>query len=295
MDVINNTLRKHASEVGGPTAERSIGVLLLEAGKITPEDAERVIRHQKARGIRFGDAAVELKVVDNEDIRQVLAQQFQYPYLRKGDADYPDQLIAAYQPFSAEVEALRALRSQLMLRWFSAGRRGLAVIGVGASGRAASLLTSNLAVVFSQLGEQTLVMDCNLRTPLQHQTFKLSSRQGVSDVLAQRHQGDPVCRIPQFVDLSVLPSGTEAPNPLELLNRASFRDLCTEMTARFDVVLCETPPTGAGSDCFTVAARVGGAVLVATKNVTTTADLRAAVAQLKQNGVTFVGTILAEA
>ena len=35
--------------------DSSIGALLLEAGKITPESAERVLRMQKELGIRFGD------------------------------------------------------------------------------------------------------------------------------------------------------------------------------------------------------------------------------------------------
>lgn len=295
MDIINTTLRKHAEVSCRPVAERNIGALLLEAGKITAEDAERIIHHQRARGLRFGDAAVELKLVDEADIKQFVAKQFQYPYLRDGEADYPRELIAAYQPFSAEVEALRALRSQLLLRWFGTNRHGLAVIGVGADGTAASLLTSNLAVVFSQLGEQTLVIDGNLRSPMMQNTFKLGARRGLTDILAQRDSGEAICRIPHFVDLSVLPSGTEAPNPLELLNRTAFQDLCTELTSRYDAVLCATPPTGAGSDCFTIASRLGGAILVATKNVTRLADMQAAAAQLKQSGVTLVGTVLAEA
>jgi chain length determinant protein tyrosine kinase EpsG len=294
MEIINDTLRKHAADAHRPVAERSIGTLLLEAGKITPEDAERIIRYQREHGLRFGDAAITLKIVAEADIQQFIAKQFQYPYLREGEADYPSELIAAYQPFSSEVEALRALRTQLLLRWFGTGRHGLAVIGVGASGKAASLLTANLAVVFSQLGEQTLIVDGNLRSPLMQNTFKLGMRQGLSDMLAQRDSSETICRIPYFVDLSVLPSGTEAPNPLELLNRSVFQDLCTQLMSRFDVVLCDAPPTGAGSDCFTIASRMGGAVLVATKNVTRHADMQAAAAQLKQSGVTLVGTILAE-
>jgi protein-tyrosine kinase len=295
MDIINDNLRKHAADSLRPAADRSMGTLLLEAGKITAADAERVMQHQRLRGIRFGEAAVELKVADHEDVREALARQFQYPYLRDGEAGYPPFLVAAYQPFSPEVEALRALRSQLLLRWFDTGRRGLAVIGVGADGRAASQLTSNLAVLFSQLGGQTLVMDCNLRVPLLHETFRVDGRQGVADILAQRDSGETVRRVAHFDGLSVLPSGTPPPNPLELLNRPSFRTLCQDMMARYDVVLGETPPTGAGGDCFAVAARIGAAVLVATRDATRQADVRGAAAQLRQRGVALVGTVLAEA
>lgn len=295
MDIINDNLRKHAADSLRAPADRSMGTLLREAGKITDEDAERVTRHQQQRGIRFGEAALELKVVEHEDVRQALARQFQYPYLRDGEAGYPEHLVAAYQPFSPAVDALRALRGQLLLRWFDTGGRGLAVIGVGADGRAASQLTSNLGVLFAQLGRQTLVMDCNLRTPDQHETFRVDGRQGLSDILAQRDNGDTVCRIEHFAELALLPSGTPPPNPLELLNRPAFRDLARDMMARHDVVLCATPPTGAGNDCYAIGARVGAAVLVATRDVSRHADLRHAGAQLRQNGVALVGTVLADA
>ena len=37
-----------------------IGALLVEAGKIIPQDAERTLRYAKEKGLRFGDAAIEL-------------------------------------------------------------------------------------------------------------------------------------------------------------------------------------------------------------------------------------------
>src|SRR6266850_60223 len=63
-------------------------------------------------------------------------------------------------------EELRALRTQLLMRWSNAGvsHRVLAVVSPGPSeGR--SYVAANLAVVFSQLGERTLLIDADLRTP----------------------------------------------------------------------------------------------------------------------------------
>ncbi|RZL30450.1 MAG: chain length determinant protein tyrosine kinase EpsG, partial [Rubrivivax sp.] len=143
-----------------------MGALLLDAGKLTPEDFERVLRMQNETGIRFGEAAVRLGLVGEDDIQQVLARQFAYPYLQKGQAGLSPKLVAAYQPFSPQVEALRAIRSQLMLRWFARGRRALAIVGVDPDDGAA-LFAANLAIVFAQLGEQTLLVDANLRAPRQ--------------------------------------------------------------------------------------------------------------------------------
>ena len=58
----------------------SIGGLLLNAGKITPVDAERILRVQKEKGLRFGDAAKSLNLISEEDIQQALSQQFDFSF-----------------------------------------------------------------------------------------------------------------------------------------------------------------------------------------------------------------------
>ena len=92
-----------------------MGALLIEAGKLTADSAERVLRMQRDVGIRYGEAAMRLGLVSEDDVRQVLARQFGYPYVQPGEASLSPRLIAAYAPFSPQVESLRAIRSQLML------------------------------------------------------------------------------------------------------------------------------------------------------------------------------------
>lgn len=280
-----------AAAVPARNAGTSIGGLLLETGKITPEGAERILRMQKELGIRFGEAAQRLGLVTEADIQQVLARQFDYPYLQPGEGKYSPQLVAAYNPFSPQVETLRAVRSQLMLRWFARGHKSLVIMSAR-PGDGASLFAANLAVVFSQLGEQTLLVDANLRKPRQHEVFTLTQRQGLSDVLAGRADLNAMTRIESFVDLSVLGAGTLPPNPQELLSRDSFTALNTQMESRFDVVLYDVPAGGTGSDALAVAARAGGVLLVARKDVTPLSAVAALSDELAQNGVKIVGSVL---
>ncbi|WEF35680.1 chain length determinant protein tyrosine kinase EpsG [Pseudoduganella chitinolytica] len=270
-------------------AGSSIGGLLLESGKITPEGAERVLRMQKELGIRFGEAAQRLGLITEADIQQVLARQFDYPYLQAGEGKYSSQLVAAYQPFTPQVETLRAVRSQLMLRWFARGHKSLVVMSAR-PGDGASLFAANLAVVFSQLGEQTLLVDANLRKPRQHEIFNLTQRQGLSDTLAGRADLGAITRIESFVDLSVLGAGTLPPNPQELLSRESFTALNTQLESRYDVVLYDVPATAA--DAVAVAARAGGVLLVARKDSTPVSAVSALSDQLTQTGVKIVGSVL---
>jgi len=91
--------------------QASIGTLLLEAGKITPENAENVAALQQEEGIRFGEAAQRLGLVNEADIQQMLARQFDYPYVQVGEKQFSPKLVAAFQPFSRQVESLKVIRS----------------------------------------------------------------------------------------------------------------------------------------------------------------------------------------
>ena len=286
--VLNSTPQPSSAGAGS-----SIGGLLLESGKITPENAERVLRMQKELGIRFGEAAQRLGLITEADIQQVLARQFDYPYLQPGAGTYPQELVAAYQPFSSQVETLRAVRSQLMLRWFARGSKSLVVLGME-PGDGASLFTANLAVVFSQLGEHTLLVDANLRKPRQHEIFDLKTRQGLSDVLAGRAELDIIAKVDSFVALSVLAAGTLPPNPQELLSRSSFVTLNKQLESRYDAVLYDVPAYTTGSDAIAVAARAGGVLLVARKNKTPMADVAAMSEQMTQSGAQVVGSVMVD-
>jgi chain length determinant protein tyrosine kinase EpsG len=270
--------------------DSSIGGLLLESGKISPENAERVLRMQKELGIRFGEAAQRLGLITEADIQQVLARQFDYPYLQAGQGNFSPDLVAAYQPFSRQVETLRAIRSQLMLRWF-AKNKSLAILSVNADDGAA-LFAANLAVVFSQLGEQTLLIDANLRAPRQQELFNLKSRQGLSDMLANRADRSAVARVESFVALSVLTAGTLPPNPQEMLSRQSFAQVSSALEAEYDAVLYDVAALELGADAFAVAARTGGALLLARKNKTELGALREISQQLTSQGTAVVGSVL---
>ena len=277
-----------------PTAsEARIGVMLLDSGKLTPEGAERVLRTQKELGIRFGEAALRLGLITEEDVQQVLARQFAYPYLLKGESALSPRLVAAFEPFSPQVESLRAIRSQLMLRWFARGRKSIAIVGAD-PGDGASILASNLAVVFSQLGELTLLVDANLRSPRQQEVFALKPHQGLSDVLAGRADLDVIARVPTFIDLSVMPSGTLPPNPQELLSREGFRNLNAQLETRYDIVLYDVAPFASGVDAMAVAGCAGGVLLVARKDHTRMAALSHMAAQLVEAGAEVVGSVVVD-
>lgn len=278
-----------------PEQERSIGAILIDAGKLRAEDAERVLRLQREKGLRFGDAAKELGLVTDADIEQAISRQFDYPYLSRGESRVAEEVVAAYKPFAPQVEALRALRSQLVLRWFDSetAHKALAVTSPGRhEGR--SWLTANLGVVFSQLGERTLVIDADMRSPRQHLLFGVDNRAGLSAALSGRGSPDIIQRVPALRDLSVLPAGTVPPNPQELLARPVFAQLLAQLANEFDVILIDTPAGSLFADGQTIAVRASGALVVAQRNASRLSLLRSYTDMLRQASATVVGVVMNE-
>ena len=269
----------------------NIGELLVNMGKIDRDQLKRILSWQQKAGLRFGEVASKLGLVSAADLGHALAIQFNYHYLRSGQGSFSKALTAAYQPFSPQVEALRALRSQLVLHWFNTGNRSLAVISANA-GEGCSDLAANLAVVFSQLGERTLLVDANLREPHQHAIFNLRQPYGLSDILIGRVDHNVIARITELDGLSVLPAGTIPPNPQELLSRKIFNDLIARLRDQYDVVIVDTPPASMNSDAQTVAARCGGALLVSRLNRTRLSDLANIRDQLVFSDVAIVAAIV---
>ncbi len=292
-----------SAELADPFADTRIGILLQLAGKLTAENAERVARTQQELGLRFGDAAMRLGLVNQEDIDAVIARQFAYPVAASGASSLSPRLVAAFHPASPQGDTLRAIRSQLLLRWFGTGKHSLAVSGAGASD-ASSVLAANLALVFAQLGHRTLLVDANLRHGVQQALFGLHGQRGagpgragagLSDVLAGRARLDAIAHVPGFETLSVLGAGTVPPNPQELLERPGFARLHAQLGKRYDVVLYDIAPTSHGAEALAVAAHAGAVLLVAQKDHTPVAAIKRLAQQMAGARVAVIGSVLVEA
>lgn len=204
---------------------------------------------------------------------------------------YSKDLIVLTKPNLEQAEALRMLRSQLMLRWFNNERRTLAILGTNAN-EGCSYVTANLSVLFAQLGLRTLLIDANLREPRQHEIFNLKLSIGLSELLAIDANIEVIPHAGPVENLSILCAGAMTSNPLELLSRKSFAQLINQVKTHFDVVLIDTSPAIASSDAQTVVANCDGAMLVSRLNKTKLADLTEVKNQISITGAQIVGGVV---
>jgi chain length determinant protein tyrosine kinase EpsG len=276
--------------------DRTIGAIIAAEHKLSAEQVKRVLDYQREHQVRFGEAAVALKLLSHDDVLNALSQQFHYPYVPEGQRKLSHELVALHQPFSAQAEAFRSLRSEVMMRLWADGepRRALAIISPDA-GDGKSYVAANLALALAQLpGSRTLLVDADLRGPRQHEMFRLENRAGLSGLLSGRVDAHAIQQVDSVASLFVLPVGIAPPNPLELLECPAFGLLMRELVTKFDHVVVDTPAAVYGRDGAVIAARSGAALLVARQHKVRAAALQDLVAKLSGNHARIAGVLLNE-
>jgi chain length determinant protein tyrosine kinase EpsG len=254
-------------ETGAAALDRPIGRIMRDAKVISDQQLQTILSHQRNRGVRFGEAAIHLGLATHEDIAWALSQQFRYAFAPGAQQGHPE-LVMASNPFGAEGEIFRELRSQLLMGILApdAPRSALAFVSPDVrDGR--TYVAANIAVAFSQLGGRgTLLIDADLRSPRQLELFGIGSDvPGLSSILSGRAESRVIQPMADLPNLYVLPAGAPPPNPLELVQRAGFGLLVSDLLDKFDHVVVDTPAASRGADCRVIAGACGAAVVLARK------------------------------
>jgi protein-tyrosine kinase len=293
--MVNGTTDSVALEVASDRG-RTIGAILVEDGRLNPRDVEAIQKYAIERRLRFGDAAIQLKLVTSEDVKFALARQFKYPEFLRGDEGVAEEVIAAHGPQNEIVEPIRGLRSQLMIRWLNASKRKVLAITSPGRGEGRSWLAANLAVAFAQVGMRTLLIDADMRHPQQHRLFNLDNSLGLSAFLTGRRGPSTVCRVHPELRLFVLPAGNVPPNPQELLASAAFGVVLDRFAEQYGsgIVLIDTPAAADTSDAQLIVAKAGAAFVLGRRNHTRLDKLDVAMRDLKSTGANMVGCVFNE-
>lgn len=276
--------------------DKSIGEIISQANNLAPEQIEQILGYQRENGVRFGEAAVALGLVNSDDVLWALAQQFHYPYANEGHTNLNPELVVASKPFSEQAEAFRTIRSHLIMKMYSdeGPRHALAVLSPD-SGDGKSFFAANLAVVFSQLPGRTLLIDADMRNPRQHELFNLENRGGgLSAVLSGRAASNVIQSVRDLSNLFILPVGATPPNPLELLERPAFELLVRELRTKFDRIIVDTPAATLGMDGAVIAAKCGAALVLARQNHSRVEALQKLVNTVSMGSTRLVGSIINE-
>jgi receptor protein-tyrosine kinase len=192
-------------------------------------------------------------------------------------------------------EALVAVRSQLVHRWFGEDpeQRALAIVSTD-RGDGRSYVCSRLARLFADLDEDTLLIDADLRRPSLHTIFGADNSVGLSSYLQGQIAQPPVRAVPGVPFLHLLTAGPAVEQPHRLIARNEFGRLLEHLAPQFRAIFIDTPPAAEGADAVTVALRASGALLVVRRNAARLADQRELAQRLTDSTVEVVGAVINE-
>jgi len=276
------------------TAEdKPIGDIIREAHNLSADQVQKVLQHQQVTGLKFGEAAVALGLIKREHVLWALSQQFLYPYASEA-APLPE-LVVSSSPFSEHAESFRELRSQLMATVFAGPtpRRALAVVSPDV-GDGKSYFAANIAVVLSQLGGRTVLVDADMRSPRLQEIFNYRVDAGMSSALVGRSEIKVIKPVPELPNLFVLPVGVVPPNPQELVQRPAFAMVLKDLCDKFDYVIVDTPAAVHGADARVIAATCGAALVVGRRGSSRLPALKKLVNSIQKLQATVAGVVINE-
>jgi chain length determinant protein tyrosine kinase EpsG len=274
--------------------DRPIGQLLCLSRGLRPADVEQILLRQREHGGRFGEVAIALGLATPDDILEVLARQFEYPFVRSFDDQALDEeLVCARDPLGEDAQSFRELRTELLAGVLSGQPRALAVLSP-ARGEGRTYVAANLAIAFAQLGGRTLLVDADMRSPRQHAVFGVDNPVGLSQLLCGRVVYDVVRPAPRISGLFLIGAGPTPPNPTELVHRGLFASLLRQWLADFDHVVLDTPAASSGPDGRVAAAAAGAALVVAQPQATRMAGLQHLLESVGKGPASLAGVVFNE-
>ncbi|MBI2813173.1 MAG: polysaccharide biosynthesis tyrosine autokinase [Opitutae bacterium] len=157
------------------------------------------------------------------------------------------------------VESFLTLHSSLRLK--DESKRAQAILVTSTiPGEGKSFTTTNLALTFAAHGEKVVIVDCDLRKPNIHKSFRLENLKGLIDVCAGTQTIDQVLCKGVHPNLDVIPAGGRAKNPTQILNSKNFELMLADLRKRYDRIFVDTPPLAAVSDALIILPLMDGSL-----------------------------------
>jgi succinoglycan biosynthesis transport protein ExoP len=158
------------------------------------------------------------------------------------------------------LEAFRELRIHIGFAYGSAGPITLAITSP-AAGEGKSLISSNLAVAFAEVGRRTLLVDADTRRGDAHRLFGLEQSPGLIDYL-KGSAGAEIIQKSEHQNLDFIGCGSRGTTTPELLASSRMANLMGELKQSYDVVIVDTPPLAAGGDALILGTLTGNLTVV---------------------------------
>lgn len=212
-----------------------------------------------------------------------------YPYSENLEHWVP-RIITRDEPGSPISESYQMLQANLK---FLSSDKNLKTIVVTSSvaQEGKSEVAANLAVAMAQVGHRVLLVEADMRHPIQHHVWGLMNSLGLSNVIVDQIALDAALQT-VATNLSILPAGVIPPNPVALLDSKRMASLVDTFSQNYDFVVFDTPPLAGTADAAVLGKMADGILLVVRPGVVDSTSANAAKEFLAQSGQTILGMVI---
>ncbi|SWY07714.1 Tyrosine autokinase [Klebsiella pneumoniae] len=210
---------------------------------------------------------------------------------RKRKNNESDKLLAVENPTDLAVEAIRSLRTSLHFAMLEA-KNNVLMISSASPNAGKTFVSTNLAATISLANKSVLFIDADLRKGYVHKMLGNEGKSGLSDILSgQANVEETIISVPDgqfdYIGRAQVP-----PNPAELLMHPRFEKLLAWASAKYDLVIIDTPPILAVTDAAIIGRYAGTTLLVARFESNTVKEIEVSITRFEQSGVNVKGCIL---
>lgn len=166
------------------------------------------------------------------------------------------------------------------------------VVSSTISGEGKSVVVSHLAAVSAMLSRKTLIIDADLRRPVQHTLFNLAPKPGITEVIEGRRDFTEAIQKTDIENLDILTCGELHGRPSQLLESIEMKSILESAAKEYDLVVIDTPPISACADAATLGKQSDGVVLVTRPSFTNKEMLQRAVSELTRDRIGILGIVV---
>jgi succinoglycan biosynthesis transport protein ExoP len=175
-------------------------------------------------------------------------------------------------------ELFRSLRTKILHSLQLISDKSVIITSLDA-GAGKSTVTANIGIAIAQQNRKTIIIDGDLRLGTIHQFFKMEKSPGLSEFLASdlpvtEECLAPVIRPTQIPNLSIIPSGRYAAAASELISSERFSQIKRFLLAKFEFILCDSPPIGVAADALSISNIFSRYIIVVKAGKTNVVDLK---------------------
>lgn len=209
---------------------------------------------------------------------------------KKTDSDERKTLLDKTFPFHI-TESYKAMRTNLVFSLSTSDKKIFAVSSAD-PGEGKSTTSANIAIALAQAEHKVLLIDADMRKPVQHKIFKVKNKNGLSSVIGKMKTAEQSIQKDIITNLDLLTAGPKPPNPSELLASEHAEKILKELSENYDYIIIDTPPVNVVSDAMGISKSLAGILLVLKYGATTFDEIENAMKKIQLADMNMLGFIL---